>query len=96
MTQYHARQAAYDLKKFRGKDFVRKIGQSRRYEPTSSGLQAMTGLFVLRDKVIKPLLAASCQPKRGAGPAHPTPIDQHYEAVRVAMKGLFAELGISA
>ncbi len=94
--QYNARQAAYDLKKFRGKDFVRKIGKSRRYEPTPSGLRAMAGLFVLRDKVIKPLLAAGCQTKQSARPANPTPIDQHYEAVRVAMKDLFTELGVCA
>ena len=92
--QYHARQAAYDLKKFRGKEFVRKIGKSRRYEPTPSGLRAMAGLLVLRDKVIQPLLAAACQTKRSARPVNPTPLDQHYEAVRTSMKGLFAQLGI--
>lgn len=95
-AQYHVRQAAYDLKKFRGKEFVRKVGKSRRYEPTPSGLRAMACLFVLREKVIKPLLAASCQTKRGARPVNPTPIDQHYEAVSASIKGLFAELGICA
>jgi hypothetical protein len=53
------RRAAYDLKKLRGKGMVRKIGTSRRYEPEPDGLRAMTALVVLREKVIKPLLAAS-------------------------------------
>jgi hypothetical protein len=58
-SDYQSRQASYDLKKLRGKDMVRRIGNTRKYEPTSAGLRAMTALLVLRDKVIKPLLAAS-------------------------------------
>jgi hypothetical protein len=38
---------------------VRKIGASRRYEPLHQGLRALTALVVLREKVIRPLLAAS-------------------------------------
>jgi hypothetical protein len=63
--QYGPRQAAYDLKKLRGKHIVRRIGHTRRYEPLLSGLRAMTALVVLRNKAIKPLLAA-------AQPLHPT------------------------
>ena len=59
---YQSRQAAYDLKKLRGKELVSKIGNSRRYRPTPTGLKAMAALMVLRDKVIMPLLAASCHP----------------------------------
>jgi len=39
---YQPRQAAYDLKKLRGKKLVSKIGSSRRYEATPEGLKAMT------------------------------------------------------
>ena len=59
---YQSRQAAYDLTKLRGKDLLDKLGNSRRYRPTTKGLKAMAALAVLRDRVIKPLLAASCQP----------------------------------
>ena len=82
--QYHARQAAYDLKKFRGKEFIRKVGKSRRYEPTPNGLRAMAGLFVLRDKVIKPLLAAACQTKRSARPVNPAPrVNSRYAKIHL-------------
>jgi hypothetical protein len=47
----------------------------------------MTALLVLRDKAIKPLLAAA-QPLR--------PIDLHYDAIQAAMKGVFHELGLAA
>jgi hypothetical protein len=38
---------------------VREIGSSRRYEPVPVGLRAMTALVIIREKVIKPLLAAA-------------------------------------
>src|ERR1039458_9576004 len=41
-----------DLKKLRGKQIVRRIGQTRRYESMPKGLKAMTALVVLRDKAI--------------------------------------------
>jgi len=58
-SHYSARCAAYDLKKLRGKDIVRRIGQTRRYQSTSIGLKAVVSLVVLRNKAIKPLLAAA-------------------------------------
>ena len=70
---YQPRQAAYDLKKLRGKEFVRKIEHSHRYEPLAHGLRAMTALIVLRDKVIKPLLAASSHPQHQPCPSHRRP-----------------------
>jgi hypothetical protein len=74
---YGPRHAAYDLQKLRGKQIVGRIGHTRRYEPLANGLRAITALIVLRNKAIKPLLAA-------ARPLHPTrselnpkPIDAH-------------------
>jgi hypothetical protein len=64
--------------------------------PRYPGLRAMTALLVLRDKAIKPLLAAT-QPLHPARGAHnPKPIDAHYQTIRVAMKGVFRELGLAA
>jgi hypothetical protein len=61
-----------------------------------SGLRAMTALIVLRNKVIKPLLAAArpLRPIRRA--SNPQPIDTHYRALQLAMSGVFHELGIAA
>ena len=94
--QYGPRHAAYDLKKLRGKQIIRRIGHTRRYEPLPTGLRAMTALIVLRNKAIKPLLAAAqpLHPTRGAH--NPTPIDTHYQTIQVAMKGVFHELGLAA
>ena len=62
-SEYGARRAAYDIKKLRGKGMVRKIGASRRYEALHQGLRALTALVVLREKLIRPLLAASTAPE---------------------------------
>jgi len=95
-SAYGARRAAYDIKKLRGKGMVLKIGALRRYEPLPAGLRALTALVVLREKVIRPLLAASTRPELHSKLSNPTPIDQHYENLRVGMRGLFTELGVAA
>ncbi len=56
----------------------------------------MVALVVIRDDVIKPLLAANCRLKSGRRPVKGAPIDAHYAALRHTMRDLFAELGIAA
>jgi hypothetical protein len=96
LSTYSPRQAAYDLKKLRGKQIVQRIGSTRRYEPIRAGLRAITALVVIRDKAIKPLLAAAqdISPTRGA--QNQRVIDRHYLDLRTAMKDVFHELGIAA
>ena len=94
--QYHPRRAAYDLKKLRAKQIVRRIGRTRRYEALPTGLRAITALVVLRNKAIKPLLAAAQQIRPGREPQNPRAIEHHYQTIRIAMRGVFNELGIAA
>jgi len=94
-AQYGPTRAAYDLKKFRGQQIVQRIGQTRRYEAGPAGLKAITALVVLRDKAIKPVLAATRERRPSRGAQNPTPLDAHYDAVRAAMRGVFHELGIA-
>jgi hypothetical protein len=75
---------------------VRKIGASRRPEPELAGLRAIAALLVLREKVIRPLLAASQRPEPQIKANHPTPVDHHYEHLRARMRDLFTALGIAA
>jgi hypothetical protein len=90
------RRAAYDLKKLRGKTVVRRIGQTRRYESIPKGLRAMAALVVLRNKAIKPLLAAAQELRTSRGAQNPSTIDSHYDTIRTAMRGVFQELGLAA
>jgi hypothetical protein len=85
------------LKKLRAQQLVHKVERTRRYQATPDGGRALTALLVLRDKVIKPLLAAARQPRRrGRRPSDLTAIDHHYHTLRGTMSQLFEELGIAA
>lgn len=95
-SDYGPRRAAYDLKKLRAKNIVRRISQTRRYESTSGGFKALVALVVLRNKAIKPLLAAAQRLRKSRGPQNPRPIDKHYETIPTAMQGVFEELGLAA
>jgi hypothetical protein len=100
---YTPRQAAYDLKKLRGKSLVRKIDTSRRYEPLPEGLQNMAALLILREKVLKPVLAGAGKPMRGRKPAglslskpkHQSQIDIHYANMQTEMRHLFHIIGLA-
>ncbi len=94
-SEYGARRAAYDLKKLRGKKIVRRIGKTRRYESMPKGLRAMAALVVLRNKAIKPLLAAAQELRPSRGAQNPRALDTHYESIRSAMQGVFQELGLA-
>lgn len=95
-SEYGPRRAAYDLKKLRGKQIVRRIERTRRYETIPAGLKAVTALVVLRDKAIKPLLAAAQELRPSHGAQNPGVLDIHYDAIRVAMQGVFHQLGLAA
>jgi DNA-binding transcriptional ArsR family regulator len=93
---YSARQAAYDLKKLRGKEMVERVGKTRAYRATQAGLKAIAALVVLREKAIRPLLAAAQENRQPRGSQNPTALDRHYETVRVGMAGILRELGVAA
>jgi len=93
---YSPRQAAYDLKKLRGKQMVERIGKTRHYRSTPAGLRAICALMTLREKAIRPLLAAAQEIRPSRGAQNPTALDRHYETVRVGMAGVFRELGVAA
>lgn len=94
--QYQSRQAAYDLKKFRAKAWLHKIGNSRRYEASPDGLRTMLSvLLILREKVIKPVPAWAGKPKRSPKPKHQSPVDILYQTIQFAMYNLFQTLGLA-
>ena len=90
-----ARQAAYDIRKLRGKNLVYKIEHARRYRISPAGLRTMAALLVLREKVIKPLLAGAGKPRDDRKPKSQHPIDAQYEALQHQMLNLFELIGIA-
>jgi hypothetical protein len=94
-TDYTVRQAAYDLRKLRGKRLVTKPGRSRRYQVPPEAARTITALLVLRDHVIDPIVAGCRVPWWGRRPRSWTTVDNHYETLRRDMLALFDEVGIS-
>jgi hypothetical protein len=92
--QYRPRHASYDLKKLRGKQWVHKIENSRRYQPDEHGLKTMAALLTLQEKVIKPVLAGAGTSKRGGKPRNQTDLDIQYGKVQTEMHQLLDMLGV--
>ncbi len=93
---YSRRQAAYDLKRLRGKQLIFKVGSSRRYQVPPDGARTIAALLTLRDQVIKPVLSGTRLPKHGPKPSTWITLDRHYEQLRLDMQLVFHDLGIAA
>ena len=92
---YTVRQAAYDLRKLRGKNLVDKPGRTRRYHVPTRSARTITALLTLRDHIIAPILAGVRSPRNGRKPAHWTAVDRQYETLRIGMQTLFTHLSIN-
>src|SRR6267154_5847490 len=67
-SRYDARRAAYDLRKLRGKGLINKIPESRRYTIPPQSIRTIAALVILREKVLRPILAGVGKPKIGRRP----------------------------
>jgi hypothetical protein len=94
-TDYTIRQAAYDLRKLRGKHLVDKPGRTRRYHVDDQPARTIAAVLALRDQIIGPIVAGVRSPRMGRKPAHWTQIDRDYETLRINMHALFGNLGIT-
>jgi len=92
---YSTRNAAYDLAKLVGKNLVHRIERSRRYEVHPAGVRTLCAYLVLREKVIKPLLAGIIRP-HGRPPKITAPLDQHYVRLRQDLHQTFETIGLVA
>jgi len=94
-ADYTVRQAAYDLRKLRGKHLVDKPGRTRRYHVPEHAARTIAALLTLRDHVIAPILAGVRRPGPGRPPKTRTRIDRDYEHLREGMHTLFHDLALN-
>jgi len=95
LTQpYTSRNATYDLRKLRGKQLVQRIDNTCRYQVLQLGIHVLAGLIILRQKVIRPVLAGLTKRRTGRKPKNVHPVDEHYYNLRDEMKMAFRALGI--
>ncbi len=96
LPDYHRRQAAYDLRKLRSKGLVERIARTRRYRPCRTGIRTLAGLLILREKVLKPVLAGVGRPKPGRPPKNVHPLDVHYQNLQREMLATLRTLHLAA
>jgi hypothetical protein len=94
-TDYTLRQAAYDLRRLRGKQIVVKPDRTRRYHVPGDAARTVAALLTLREHVIAPILAGVRRPAPGRPPSTHTRIDRDYEHLRAGMRTLFTDLAIN-
>ena len=92
---YTVRQAAYDLRKLRGKHLLDKPGRTRRYHVPGQAARTIAALLTIHDQVLAPIIAGVRSPRRGRKPRNWTAVDRDYEQLRIDMQTLFTDLGIS-
>lgn len=96
MARYDGRKAAYDLRKLRAKSLLERLTKTRRYRVRRPGIRTLATLLILREKVIKPVLAGVYRPKRGRPPKNIHPLDIHYEHLKREMLATLRTLKIAA
>jgi len=94
-TAYSARNAAYDVAKMVGKKLLHRIDRSRRYAVDPPAIRTLCAYLLLREKIIKPLLAGIVRPL-GPRPKHPTALDEHYITLRQELHRAFQTIGLTA
>lgn len=94
-THLTARQAAYDLSKFRAKGLVERMDGTHRYRICHDAVRPLAALYVLRHQVIHPLLSRRGHLHRGPH-KHCTDIEKQYRRLQREMQTLFKLLQIAA
>jgi hypothetical protein len=94
-AEYNIRQAAYDLRKLRGKQLLDKPARSHRYHVPQLAARTIAALLTLRDQVIAPILAGVRSPSVARKPEAWNRIDRDYEQIRVDMQTLFDDLALT-
>jgi len=65
-------------------------------KPKKQGIRILAGLLILRENVIKPVLAGLGNPRVGRPPENIQPIDQHYDNLHRELRRTFETLALTA
>ena len=94
--EYSIRRAAYDLAKARGKGFSERVPGRRRYQCQPKPLRTLCAYVLLREEVLKPLLAGAQYDRLRDPPKPLAPLDQQYVLLHAEMNRTFELLGLAA
>ena len=91
-----AQQQASGLPDGAGKALVERIDKTRRYRVHPVGIRTLAGLLILREYVIKPVLAGARGFHQGRSPKTIHPLDLHYLNLQRELHRTFQTLALAA
>ena len=94
--EYGQRQAVYDLAKFAAKGLISHKPRCRYYQIIPESVRALAAYLVIRERVLKPILAGVAKQHPGRPPKNIDPLDQHYLNLRSELFETLEKLGIAA
>ena len=94
--QYSTRRAADDLAKARGKGLAQRLPGRCRYQCQPPQLRTLCAYVLLREEVLKPLLAGAQCDQLHDPPKQMAPLDQQYVLLHAQMHRTFQLLGLAA
>jgi hypothetical protein len=94
--EYSTRRAAYDLAKARGKGLSERVPGRSRYQCQPQQLRTLCAYVVLREEVLKPLLAGVKTDRLHDPPKQMAPLDRQYVLLHAHMNQTFELLGLAA
>jgi len=93
---YEQRQAVYDLAKFTAKGLVSHEPRCRYYRIVPTAVRTLAAYLVIRERVLKPILAGIGCKHQGRPLKNIDPLDQHYLNLRNELSETLETLGIAA
>jgi hypothetical protein len=93
--EYRRSQLRYDLSKIRAKNMIERVGSSRRYRVTPTGLRLGVLLVKVRIRLLGPLFTVAATHRRHTHPPA-TPIEAATRRVDAALDDLFAAVALKA
>jgi len=91
---YRLSQLRYDLSKLRAKGLIERIGKTRRYHLTATGLKLGVLLVKLRTRLLGPLVSIIADPTPHSAKPPSNPLDAAYHELDAALDHLSAAIGL--
>ena len=93
---YSTRRATYDLAKARGKGLAQRVPGHCRYQCQPGQLRTLCAYVILREEVLKPLLAGVKNDQLHDPPKQMAPLDHQYVLLHAQMHQTLELLGLAA
>ena len=77
-------------------ELAERVERSRRCRLRFYDIRILAGILVLRERVLKPVLAGLGKPRVGRPPKHVHPIDQRYQGLQHELRRTLQALGLAA